>query len=1437
MAADSNVDFLFGPSFSLWWPDVAALVESYGKILVLWSFEPNNYVASYFTEMCPACGTRGDPDTLSFNVEKESIPSPKEVREFMKLLPEARAAQDSFLERGRPLLFDVNIRRGEWAQDAIRSVLKRKNPLQSRFSWAFMWLGDLGDVYQNEKDCLGYADYLTRNDIWPPGVTQVQTQAFYLFSNMDLVDQFMNMPTVNVVFFCGDAATTSFFLPTAERFWQSWLAFITSAPIAEAGAVTALTATYTNLIVEPLLIPPVSPNRTCGVFKNYSNLHGLYQEQFGAIPSIASLQVLSAGSLLVQALERQGSLQRPLSQEMVAGIADTIRTAGIETLLGRHLYDDRSQRLNQSIAAFRQLQPNLDFGRPKLSIAEYSVDANLLLVSPEVVAACQGVYDSAICNRRTGDEDDFRYEAFDLQVQTASVYPCPEGTILVNQACAPCEAGTFRRGVMLACAHCPMGRYINGEGGTTCRSCPERASCADPALPPRFSDGWYLLNGEWDSYRNVSKERPWELEVARCRPKELCVNNSQCVGDNTGLLCGSCKNTTGKQMTTYGITPMLRQCIECSDFATLVGYTVLEGLILAGVVALLSSQAFEAAHNPHNIGCAATKILLYHLQAMYLIMESSNALTVPFVSYLAVPLTLLMRPLHVMEADCLAPYILKDLPSRDGIIQLVADAVFEVIAFVPLLILCALWLRRAIRIFIRRFGHKTNPGLAEFYNEIAENSEAPEIEHFGDAVDSADKGRHRHATVHHWKILSGPGLQFCIIHEKFYMIRRLRSFLRHSLAMFMVISPAFLIVDLDLLRCTSVGSAKKEVLFANFEKPCHTASYSMQLTGTVGIMLAPSMLLLLFDFLFSRHGRSTTWREVIQLILAGYRPGYEWWAIVMMARFVAMALTSLEPLQERRLYSHCVIQVVWLALEVVIHPWERIHEDLLSSAQMHFGFALLMILGVSASGTEVGDVDLQIDPISQFVISAGAIVLNFYALGYFATRLFSVTLHRVDYFVAAGADMSWWTMQACTLHKWLHGDSPLFCRGSGAEWAIDHSKLRSSEKQDLLMKVKDLTSLCVAAGDGTLNTLHVQYLIEICFQRARQLRRGVLGNDFGLNGCQSMHSLSRLGFPSVATRDPDLLSKEELAGNITMNDLTLMCCWISGDVRKYGLAWVLGVRAIELVDKFDENDRASTKVTTVREWNEEGVDATLALYPVKETQDPVHHYRVDLDVLANDDERTNIPVSDGVKKSRAAHHIVEVCQDLHARFEVLALQHVANVEAECARQRYISHREMDAFEEHATRSAEDRRVTLSALDNHPANASSGGAPASSEESLAESDKEHLQSLALAHDKELQAALAVQEAIKEWRTSGTNAADQGVREAKEIHQQAIAEAKEASLKTADLLTKMAEESYAKAKSEETIATTAAEGAKMQATVASSMVKNIEESLASIQFSVT
>ncbi|CAE7718476.1 unnamed protein product [Symbiodinium sp. CCMP2592] len=472
LARDSSIDFLLGPSFSVWEAAVKRIVHDESKLMISWVGNYPFYLTDFRTQLCPYCNEDW----------RTQIDWVDEMIEFQDT-----AFQTTLIATARPT--GGRLDSSEWViptqpdlQNLLRPALVgAQNAVMKQLTsarnvtWGFTYFPNATRGEVSEAECRFFEEIVTGFD---------QATTVLLPITTYITDSFQTRREFDILVFCGSTNAFGQAMVKAQalnwRFEALLMSFASGTR-----SLFRYGAGFVNYMAEPLAVPAVLPNATDAILESFDAL----ALAVGFEPDMASLQAASAASLLVQAVQASPSLSS-------ADVRDTIRNTTFQTLFGPFGYDSSGNRLLQPFA-FRQFLPSniIPLQEAGVQLKRGEMNSNIVLVSPEILEVCRGDNSSVLCRDIVLEHMEFPMPAAAARYRQA--YMCPDGTSLEGTNCVACARGFYRAGEMVSCEPCPAGTFSDFPGAGVCRECPNVAMTCQPDAKPVIMSGFFVFEGEF----------------------------------------------------------------------------------------------------------------------------------------------------------------------------------------------------------------------------------------------------------------------------------------------------------------------------------------------------------------------------------------------------------------------------------------------------------------------------------------------------------------------------------------------------------------------------------------------------------------------------------------------------------------------------------------------------------------------------------------------------------------------------------------------------------------------------------------------------------------------------------------------------------------------------------------------------------------------------
>lgn len=1129
MAADNTVDFLFGPAYYLWNSEVANLVEVHGKVIILWSFQPEIYWSSYTTEACPLCRTFN----MSFPLLKDAPfvahanssgwlrynyfvdPTLEPPLEFTRQVPlpvasQALPAVTSFSEQvsSSPYAFDVNMPADVWTLAAMDSLVKKFQDMRARIAsgtkvtMAFAWVDDYDDGDHKEQNCRSYhafavAELGVKGYMVPLRSVPTIGSDIYLLQGL----------APDILLFCGSFWTSARFLQhyfTEEPVQMG--ALLLDQPM---GALASLYmyGEFMKSVVEPMPIEPLLPSTKCSVFDDFDTFHAVITAAGGRDPSYGSLQAAAAGSLLVSALLATGSNQSDL-------LRDAIRISNFSTLLGSHRYNAVGQRRgHRQFTGMRQVLPS---GFLDIAVTSWyskligGVDVSYVVVSKETVAACdKSEYrGSQLCHGPFRESLNVPFGAGQAVVLESR--HCILGAESSGMSCFLCPAGKLRDKGMSTCSDCPNGRYADVPGLDYCEVCPENSHCPHDKTP-YAKDGFFNLEGNYShlsravsqQIREIAERKASNLppvptaqlaEFWRC-PGRACVNGS-CAGMNTGLLCGMCKANSS----TSGIYLSSGICTKCPSASVLAVYAGVGIGSLAVIGMLMSRWAYAAIYASDHLGAASLRIFIHAMTVVFSIVEGYQE-DIPFLPYLFIPAKLLVVPIEWFRGDCWSQTLHMNTEEENMRSRVKLTENFHLMLFVLVFVLTS-------TVLLIRY---INVSLLIVKKVAAQEMTLADV-------------------------------RFFQMHESFTFWKEIRCCLRRFACLAIMFSGMSLRYWLWLNACTQVGDTGEMYLRYSTAMTCKQGRFLIddwehtgfvRSTFTVPVVVAIALLI-------GRDGiNNFIVSQTFSPLTVGYRSECFYWELVVLIRSQLSAICYLAPKAGGMdLVFKVLVVLGYQMLSQGVKPYSTFKQNWLAKMELWQSILMLILLALFAEARyfEI------LSPMSRGLILISSHI--FVYAGFVRMLIGPLFLQPLRKFLDAGAVVSPSLHRVFDFFTMLTGGLNLIhmYKDKNGGIAIDHSQLQWRQRKVFEAQLNNIARRCINKGEEFQIGI-VADMLHDSVVKAQYSQQGAPRHHFEQYGCE-MHSIfgANVPFAYVTLRDPDLICKKdnyELGVTSTFGDMQI----------------------------------------------------------------------------------------------------------------------------------------------------------------------------------------------------------------------------------------------------------------------------------------------------------
>eukprot|EP00929_Paragymnodinium_shiwhaense_P059598 TRINITY_DN29842_c0_g1_i1.p1 TRINITY_DN29842_c0_g1~~TRINITY_DN29842_c0_g1_i1.p1 ORF type:complete len:1690 (+),score=365.37 TRINITY_DN29842_c0_g1_i1:138-5207(+) len=682
------VDAFLGPSIGCWNHDVAEMLAPFNIPLVLWAFEELTY--NYLMQPLPLLWGVGsfDPSIASYDDSR-------------KPLVDDRPSSTEWNENWTHV-FDINLHPDDWATDMLEKIHSgphRELPgsggsHSTPKSYTVLWFGD--DDGEGGEEALADARRCRKIVEHMEATTGPET-VVYSFELSFLDDfrldiQVMKALHADVTIICGGQNQAATLVLALQDINYSPKAMAFDRPIAGPLLMEMLAITA-DFLMFPLPIPVPMLSDRCPFFGIVGDFITQFETDYGYPMSMAALQVASTSVMILEAIKAAPDLDTALNG-LSTHIPHYFRSHLMHTLLGStgFSHDGRITGIRPSTLQIEELS------MPKQAFVKYFF-GDLVIVSPEARQSCLEYAASSLlwsaepidrtpfeqpfgqCER--GFKDSLGYPMPNWADKLLILYPCSTGCQLHNFACHPCSPGKFRSEADSKCMACPPGRYAHMPASAQCEPCPHGAVCSDPARIPDAKYGNFMdmfeitSNGSWielhqgrdNHYDSINgTATPEQIEEAmtcasersrltylffECSPSYICegsdVNGTQkCLGNNTGFLCGQCK----EGYSSYTLTPGARTCEACPGFIHLGIRCVVIFVVFLVIVMTWSFIGLDSTFDPNSLACALIRAYVHYFHILGAVLEGSGLEASPALHWLVLPLNLVNKPMAMLQLDC-----------------------------------------------------------------------------------------------------------------------------------------------------------------------------------------------------------------------------------------------------------------------------------------------------------------------------------------------------------------------------------------------------------------------------------------------------------------------------------------------------------------------------------------------------------------------------------------------------------------------------------------------------------------------------------------------------------------------------------------------------------------------------------------------------------------
>lgn len=380
--------------------------------------------------------------------------------------------------------------------------------------------------------------------------------------------------------------------------------------------------------------------------------------------------------------------------------------------------------------------------------------------------------------------------------------------------------------------------------------------------------------------------------------------------------------------------------------------------------------------------------------------------------------------------------------------------------------------------------------------------------------------------------------RFYWMHLEFEISRKVRTFIRRFTVIIFFLVPVYLRSLVIPWRCVPLGSNGYSVNVEYLGLFCDTNEaailrFEARFTAVIIALPAASLLLILVTTRTRKHEPTM---EALAFVTAGFKDGQRWWCVMLEGRLalVFFLMTVLEASQLRNLLL-LALSTTYCLVELRVNPWNSAHNLVLSKASLMLNLSILLMTILGAWIRGMTGIQVRIRNLVVIFLTIPTVLCSVYGNAMLILNLFSeVFFGKMIALLKAGAITGPWTKCAFYVNNWLCGNLfEMHFMKSGDRYALDHSQLNTFERTQLLSMLVELIQGCLARH-GKFRMKMVEVMLIMGFERAMQVRRGLLNVNFHENG-HALHSLTPIGFPKVLSPDPDLAPLMEL--KVTLAEL------------------------------------------------------------------------------------------------------------------------------------------------------------------------------------------------------------------------------------------------------------------------------------------------------------
>eukprot|EP00929_Paragymnodinium_shiwhaense_P077002 TRINITY_DN39632_c0_g1_i1.p1 TRINITY_DN39632_c0_g1~~TRINITY_DN39632_c0_g1_i1.p1 ORF type:complete len:1730 (+),score=273.06 TRINITY_DN39632_c0_g1_i1:138-5327(+) len=483
------------------------------------------------------------------------------------------------------------------------------------------------------------------------------------YTDTNVTHDIMNMRSRNphVFMVCGSVSAEVTLVVTSRAMHFNPQAMIVSqATTAEFGEeVGAVNANY--LLVPDIWHKNLQTDGACRVFGTAANFMAKFEQFYGAEPRdpATASAAIAAVTAILAAYETIPVDSNALQRQQQLGQA--LHALDEPSIVGRLRFDMSGQIMGREGVTL-QLLPLPEDRSPKDRYTQSTI---------ELVAA-SGLGRVV-------------YPLPEWVSKELEIYPCRPGYQIdvrtiekTTIKCLPCKPDNRRSAADLSCLRCPTGSYAQGLANFECTFCLPGSDCGDERkdnwdvtlkAPHAKAGYWMFMQEEKYDYYDFDYLDDYAAEpsppVYMPCPAGVCAGENTCLGQNTGVLCLSCKagyknfgsvvaaNDASKYLTRRHTANQIGHpelnCVECNPPFLIAGEWLLLFAAYGLAISFVAQLAWMAATDLESIYSVVVKITVNYFHF------TVTAFSAGQYAWVTLRLEAANNPItHLMNFQCLA---------------------------------------------------------------------------------------------------------------------------------------------------------------------------------------------------------------------------------------------------------------------------------------------------------------------------------------------------------------------------------------------------------------------------------------------------------------------------------------------------------------------------------------------------------------------------------------------------------------------------------------------------------------------------------------------------------------------------------------------------------------------------------------------------------------